>query len=267
MPRWTRALAFAWIAWIVISPFTPFAVADFAGVSVLWFGALVPGGMGIGILAQIYRYLRVSGRVERQQTKWIVFGFIVVASGFLLYSLVQVLVPTAVEPGLARVLYLNFTETILIVLPVFVLLLCIAIAILRYRLWDVDYLINRTLVYGALTVSLAFVYSGSVILLQQFLRILTGQGTNQLAVVASTLAIAALFQPLRRRIQATIDRRFYRRKYDVARTLHAFSTTLRDEVDLNMLADDLLAVVDETMQPVHCSLWLRHIPTRRRAEG
>jgi len=253
VPHWTRMLTLAWIVWIVISPFTPFAVADFAGPSALWFGVLVPGGMGIGILAQIYRYLRVSSRVERQQTKWVLFGFIVMAVEFVLERLVPLVLPSVREPSLARVLYLNFGVTLGII--AFCLWpLCIGISILRYRLWDIDQLINRTLVYGALTTALALVYIGSVVLLRYLLVPLTG--SSELAVVASTLAIAVLFNPVRRVIQAAIDRRFYRRKYDAAKVLAAFGATARDETDLERLTTAMLNVVDETMQPEHRSLWL-----------
>jgi ADP-ribosylglycohydrolase len=132
------------------------------------------------------------------------------------------------------------------------------IAILKYRLYDIDVVINRTLVYGSLTVMVAVIYFGSVATTQAIFRTLTGQEQQpQLAIVVSTLVIAALFNPLRRRIQSFIDRRFYRRKYDARKTLQAFSAKLRDETDLDAVSADLVGVVRETMQPAHVSLWLR----------
>ena len=132
---------------------------------------------------------------------------------------------------------------------------------MRYRLYDIDRIINRTLVYGSLTVMLALIYFGGVAATQAIYRALTGQEQQpQLAIVVSTLVIAALFNPLRRRIQSFIDRRFYRRKYDARKTLEAFSARLRDETDLDTLSDDLVGAVRETMQPAHVSLWLRPDP-------
>jgi hypothetical protein len=144
------------------------------------------------------------------------------------------------------------------------LYLAVGIAILKYRLYDIDVLINRALVYGALTVLLVLVYFGGVAATQEIFRALTSQEQQpQLAIVVSTLVIAALFNPLRRRIQAFIDRRFYRRKYDAARTLEAYSAKLRDETDLDALNNVLVGVVRETMQPAHVSMWLHPDPEPR----
>jgi hypothetical protein len=146
--------------------------------------------------------------------------------------------------------------------------LSLSIAILRYRLYEIDLIINRTLVYGSLTAVLALVYFGGVAATQAIFRTITGHEQEpQLAVVVSTLAIAALFNPLRRRIQAFTDRRFYRKKYDARKTLEAFSAKLRNETDLDAVSDDLVGVVRDTMQPAHVSLWLRPDTPRNSQQG
>lgn len=207
----------------------------------------------LGVTAQIFRYRRVSTALQRQQTKWIVFGLAATLIPIFVWSLFIELFP--LQPGATRLLFfVAGLGTLLVILVLFPL--SVAISILRYRLWDIDIVINRALVYGLLTGSLALAYFGSVLLLQALFRTVTGQAT-QLAVVLSTLAIAALFQPLRSRIQALIDRRFYRRKYDAAKALAGFATTVRDEVDLERLSAELLRVIDETMQPDNVSLWLK----------
>jgi hypothetical protein len=214
---------------------------------------LTLGGFGFVLLtlsclasvtSSFARWVWARGQ-ERQQLKWFAYAATMMISGFLLaftfggYRSLEVMWDIGMIVGI-----LGFTF-----LP---------IAILKYRLYDIDRIINRTLVYGALTALLVAVYLGSVVSMQAIFRTLTGQEEQpQLAIVVSTLIIAALFNPLRRRIQSFIDRRFYRRKYDAAKTLEAFSAKLRDETDLDALSDDLVSVVRETMQPAHVSLWLR----------
>jgi hypothetical protein len=188
--------------------------------------------------SQIYRYLRVSGRVERDQTKWFLFG-LVVAVAFPLIARLFVTLPAEVE-----------------VIGFMALPLGIGIGVLRYRLWDIDVIIRKTLVYTALTGLLALVYFGSVVLLQRLFGALTGVEQSPLAVVVSTLAIAALFTPLRRRIQDGIDRRFFRKKYDAQRVLAQFAQTARDETNLDALTGELARVVQETLQPVGVSVTL-----------
>jgi hypothetical protein len=204
------------------------------------------------VVVQLYRYHFVSTLVQRQQTKWVVFGSSITIVEVLVASLLLRVFPSLVPSGFDS----HLLDVVGFTLALFLTSLSLAMAILRSNLWDIDILINRTLVYGTLTGILALVYVGLVIGLQALLRGIISQGSS-VAIVISTLAIAALIQPLRRRIQRLIDRRFYRRKYDAAKTVAAFSSTLRSEVDLNQLREHLLAVVQETMQPAHVSLWLR----------
>jgi hypothetical protein len=260
IPRWTRPLAVFVVANTIFLNAYPDAFSTFPPwvISAIF---LVNGGSGV--IAQIYRYARVSGPVQRQQTKWVVFGL--TATTLVILGR---LVPLLIFPSLSTSSSPYFLVSTYIY-PVGLLLipLTLGIAILRYRLWDIDILINRTLVYGTLTGLLALVYFGLVVVLQALFKQVTGQvGASPLVIVISTLAIAALFQPLRHRIQKIIDRRFYRRKYDAARTLAAFSATLRNEVDLSQLSEQLVAVVQETMQPASVSLWLR-TPRQERRPG
>ena len=192
------------------------------------------------------RWLRASG-VERQQLKWFTYSSTLAISGVIL---------TFTISDAIGALWLEWVGYVVLVVGFIGIPISMGIAILRYRLYNIDFLINRTIVYGLLTAILVALYFCGIVVLQRFFVLLTGQQST-LAVVASTLLIAALFTPLRRRIQSFIDRRFYRRKYDAVKTLEAFSAKLRNETDLNALSDDLVGVVRETMQPSHISLSLR----------
>ncbi len=209
-------------------------------------------------VALFIRYRRAN-ETEREQIKWLLYACIV----FLVVYVGGSVSGIAGTASLGGYIWGMFFGLSVIALPA-----AIGIAILRYRLYDIDVIINRTLVYGSLTAMLVLVYLGGVVSLQYALRVVTGQG-SQIAIVASTLAIAALFNPLRRRVQAFVDRRFYRRKYDARKTLEAFSAKLRDETDLEALNNELVSVVMETMQPSHVSLWLRPLMAtpRSRTEG
>jgi hypothetical protein len=203
--------------------------------------------------------LRHAGFEERQQIKWFAYGATILIIGALLSSRVPEVWEVWWVSGVGFALYIAG----IVGLPV-----AVGIAILRHHLYDINLIINRTLVYGSLTASLVLVYLGGVAATEAAFRALTGQVKQpQLAIVVSTLVIAALFNPLRRRIQAFIDRRFYRKKYDAAKTLEAFSAKLRNDTDLDALSGDLIRVVRETMQPAHVSLWLRPDPSPRAGGG
>jgi hypothetical protein len=246
VPRWTR-----WLAVATALLFVPDVFFEDSSLATLTEPLFFVFILSL-VFAQVYRYRRVSNATQRQQTKWVVYGFSAALAGFLGAILLYETVPAIGRSGpLGEMVGETVVYGFLLLIP-----LSIGIAILRSRLYDIDVIVNRTLVYGALTILLAATYIGGVVVLQYAFRVLTG-GESQLAIVASTLAIAALFNPLRRRVQALVDRRFYRRKYDARKTLEAFSAKLRDETDLEALSDHLIGVVGETMQPVHTSLWLR----------
>jgi hypothetical protein len=211
--------------------------------------------MLLSVLSLVLRYRRSRGE-ERQQIKWIAFAASLIGSLYLIAMVGSIVYPQEnwFAPGSPLwLLVLEYAALFSFTLvPT-----AIGFAVLRYRLYDIDLVINRTLVYGSLTVTLALIYLGGVATIQALFRALTGQEQQpQFAVVVSTLAIAALFNPLRRRIQSLTDRRFYRSRYDARKTLETFSAKLRDETDLDELSDDLVKVVRHTVQPAHVSFWL-----------
>ncbi len=252
VPRWTRWLLPCWLVSGMVFLFFHDISFVYLFHNLVWLAEII-----LLVIALLYRYHYASSPLQRQQTKWVIFGTCV--AGIIVVGL---RIPTLIFPSLwqAGSFYRLISGPAYIVV-VLIVPISFGLAILRYRLYDIDILINRTLVYSSLTAILGLVYFASVFALQSLLSVFTGQlstgAQTPVVIVASTLGIAALFQPLRRRLQAIIDRRFYRSKYDAARTLAAFSKTLSSEVDLNQLREDLLAVVQETMQPSHISLWLR----------
>ncbi|HET7480059.1 MAG TPA: hypothetical protein VFJ72_11150 [Rubrobacteraceae bacterium] len=262
--RWRPVL---WLIAVVITltvvsfAFTPGPLAEYPSAKnpfgieglqpVFDFLSVAAGPVGIfcmlaSVTSLVVRFWHSRGD-EREQLKWFTYAIVLGLSSLVL---------NGIFPDLAWLIGGLGTAA----LPV-----AIGIAVVKYRLYDIDVIINRTLVYAALTVSLVLVYFGGVVALQYVFRAFTGD-KSQLAIVASTLAIAALFSPLRRRVQDLVDRRFYRRKYDAARTLEAFGARLRDETDLESLSGYLVDVVRETMQPSHVSLWLRS-PAEQESKG
>jgi hypothetical protein len=257
-PRWTRWVALVaalfWLA-VVFRP-TLFSNSSLAPFLSIFFVA-------IAAVAQVYRYWRISTPRERYQTKWAIFGLVLWVLLAVTVSLLQVLFePPSLrnDPVLFR--FNPIFTTALLLIPVF-----LTIAIWRGQLWDIDTLINKALVYGLLTVLLGTLYAGLILGLESVAELFSKTaGQNPVVLVVSTLAIAALVLPVRRRIQNFIDRRFYRKKYDSKQTLAAFSATVRNEVDLQRMRERLLAVVQETMQPAHVSLWLRPLEWRSAKE-
>ncbi|HEY6287431.1 MAG TPA: hypothetical protein VIX20_17315 [Ktedonobacteraceae bacterium] len=250
VPRWTRWLLPCWAIAVVLSFMNPFSYEP------VWYAALV-----LLVIAQVYRHRSAPDPLQRQQGKWLLFSGCVAVISIVGIPVLPFFFPSLGQAG-------SFYQ--LIITPAYLVLslifpLCLGLAILRYRLYDIDIIIHRTLVYSTLTVLLAVIYEVSLFTLQSLLSGLTFIRGNQLAIVASTFLIGGLFKPLHDRIRALIDRRFYRSKYDAARTLAAFNATIRDEVDLSQLCAKLTAVVEETMQPTHVSLWL--CPPKRYLEG
>lgn len=269
VPSWTRPLAVLWIVMVISAIFLPNSPLSITTWPLIMQILMLVIWSGTGVYAQLFRYFNVSSPLQRQQAKWALFGLSAAVLAPFAYFLPFVIVPSLSGPVVPNLLYrrvgasfftvsflvrisgLSLSTMALLIFPV-----SFAIAVLRYRLWDIDILIRRTLIYLSLTASLVLIYFSSVVFFQVLLRTITGE-SSPLAVVISTLAIAALFNPLRRRLQNQIDRQFYRRKYDAEQTLAEFSATLRDEVDLNALSEDLVEVVRRTMQPKKAFLWLR----------
>jgi len=264
VPSWTRPLAALWAVWVFgFFWFGHTLVAPHAWLFVLSFLTWV-GWFGTGALAQLYRYAFVADPAQRQQTKWVMLGFLGAICGVLVV-VVPGIFPLALhlpfEPGLGY----QLAATAAVSLTALLIPASIGIAILRHRLYDIDLLINRALVYSTLTAILATLFFGVVIGLQALVgTVNSGSSHSPVIIAASTLGTVALFTPLRRRIQIIIDRRFYRRKYDATKTVEAFSVTLRTETNLAQLTEQLVAVVHATIQPSHVSLWLR--PPRQAEE-
>jgi hypothetical protein len=250
VPKWSRWLAAAWglmFFFIQFLPQSPLNVNQSGAAA-----GLIGGTLFVSfLLVQVYRYFRVSNAVERQQTKLVVFAVLV---GIILF-LGAFLSVLANPNHFQRVTPYWILTSLGFAALSYLLPIAIGIAILRYRLFDIDVIIRKTMVYSVLTVLLALIYFGGVVLVQQLTRSITE--SSDLAIALSTLIIAALFFPLRRRVQNTIDRRFYRRKYDAAKTLATFGVTMRDEVELDKLTSELLHVVNDTMKPASVSLWLK----------
>jgi hypothetical protein len=266
VPGWTRwaVLLVPVVFWVYASLVPWPAPADAELLLTPLSVGVTAGLVGSIMVAQIYRYQRVSTPVERQQTKWAVLGIIEGPLVGILYFSLPVFIPALGQPD---------SVYFVLVKPVYNLLwlfvpVCFGIAMLRYHLWDIDVIIRRTLVYGTLTALLAALYFGVVIGLQALVgSVNSATASSPVIIVATTLLIAGLFDPLRRDIQAFIDQRFYRHKYNAAKTVATFSATLRSEVALERLREQLVTVVQETMQPEQVSLWLRapEVPHARRA--
>ena len=262
-PRWRRVAwcaALGVIGFVAGSALKPGPLEDFPRITnpygvdspildaVAIAGAILAGASMVASAVSLIVRMRRAGRVERQQIKWLAYGGAVVVGAVFVGGVIAVWIG---EVGISLIIIG------LLGVPIFT-----GVAILRYRLYGIDVLINRALVYAPLTAMLALVYAGGVVGLQSAFRAISGQEST-LAVVASTLAIAALFNPLRRRVQGLVDRRFYRRKYDAAKTMAAFNARLREETDLDTLRADVVGVANATVQPEHASLWLRPDVSRK----
>lgn len=265
VPHWTRYLGLTWIAWALVWVLFPSSGFNFSQPFAMPFVSflLLFTWWVSGLFAQVYRYRKVSNPIERQQTKWIVYGVALAVIGYGIYGLLQSLVFVRNPSSIGSAIF-QLIGVPIFLLCVFLVPLTFTFSILRYRLWDIDVIIRKTLVYGGLTATLIVIYIAIVVLLQSLVTAVGGQQSVVITAI-STLAIAALFNPLRRRIQTDIDRRFYRKRYDADQIVAAFNAGLRDQVNLEQFCNRLLVVVEESLQPDSVNLWLR--PNGKPVEG
>ena len=254
VPRWTRYVAIPLVVVALADPLLVLVLPPLENTTgtLAALSALLTG-IAIGAIAQIHRYRNHSNLEQRQQTKWVIFGFFALLLVAVTWTITTELYPPPPGPGR---LYFNVITFPILLLLLLALPITMTLSILRYRLFDIDIIIKRTVVYGALTIAVLIIYFVTIVILQSAFRALTGQG-DQLAIVASTLLIAALFNPLRGRIQTAVNRRFFRGDYDAALALNSFAESVQDEVDLERMQASLLTTVEETMQPRTVSLWLK----------
>lgn len=271
VPRWTRWLLLGWFLWGI----TEYLLPDKSYRLTSWFnvleGVAFAAGLGSIVISQIYRYRFISTPTQKQQTKWVVFGMVPALVGFFCAGFVGFIVPNMLLPVFSQPtstlpVVLSIVANGCIYLVLLLIPLSLAIAVLRYRLWDIDSIVNKALVAGLLSLLLAAVYVGLIIGLESLVGRVEAPITQPIVIVVSTLAIAALFQPFRRRIQEIIDRSFYRSKYDAARTLEEFNARLSNQVTMSQVREHLLSVVQDTMQPTYVSLWLRSDGSTGRAQ-
>lgn len=259
-PRWAGALAALWVGAQIPRYFFPDSRLDFQTWSPALLAVVSAGFLGVMVALQVVRYRHFSDANERRQTKWVVFGIVCALLGYAALLGVAALLTGDVRPGTSGFAALSLGEEAAVAL----LPICIGIAILRARLYDIDLLLNRALVYGTLTVMLTTLYFVVVIGLQEAAQALTHQTrqSEPLVIVLSTLAIATAFQPLRSRLQREIDRRFFRTRYDATRLLMDLARAIHNEVDLEALTGNLVHVVEQAFEPAHISLWLRSTQQR-----
>ena len=256
VPRWTKWIWVVLTFFLVITPLLPDQPVEVQPeTEILGFAIFAVTITSLGLLSQIYRYLRVSGPIEKQQTKGVIIAFALLVALFAVGVGLSPNALTASGPPTPTDLMASVAEGAVALAFVLGFITSVVIALLRYDLWEIDVVVRRTTAYVIVTGMLVLVYFGSVVLLQRLFTILTGQ-TSTAAIVLSTLLIAALFFPIRRRVQDIIDRRFFRQKYDAEKVLNAFAATVRDETDLDALTAKLVRVIQETMQPEFVSVWL-----------